>query len=266
MGVALELLTGIVTAPGTTLTALTMASGNSNTVRNTPPDADIRALTAWVDSQGNGILRVRSTKLHDNVQGIRLNHVASEVYPLLDPMFPQKLFPQDTLVLELSGSATAGDIETACLLVYYSDLPGVDARFISADDLKTRLRHIFTVENTLSAGTAGGYSGEEALNAEFDLFKANTDYAILGMITNVECAAIRLRGAETGNLGIGVPGNEANKAENRAFFLWLAERSGLPIIPVINSANKAGILLDCAQDENGSDPTVNTILAELAPA
>jgi len=37
------------------------------------------------------------------------------------------------------------------------------------------------------------------------------------------------------------------------------------MIPVFNSANKAGILIDGAQDENGADVTVQSIFAELAP-
>jgi hypothetical protein len=39
----------------------------------------------------------------------------------------------------------------------------------------------------------------------------------------------------------------------------------MPLIPVFNSANKGGILIDAAQDENGTDVTVNSIFAELSP-
>lgn len=265
MGKALELLTGIVTAPSTTLTALTMSSGNSNTIRNAKEGSDIKLLTAWVDKQTAGVFRIRSPRLHDNVQGIRFSDVASQLTPLIDPRFPQKLVSQDTLTLELSGSATGGDIESAGLLVYYDDLPGVDGRFIDEAALKSRGVHIVTVENTLALGTAGGYSGEEALNAEFDLLRANTDYAMVGYTVTAECAAVRWRGSDFGNLGVGGPGSIGEAWLTQQWFTFLSGATGLPLIPVFNSANRASILVDGVTDENGTDTTVNLILVQLAP-
>ena len=263
---ALELITGFVTGVGTTLTALTMASGNTLTIRNGAPDAKIELIQLWVDSQGSDIGRIRSPQLHDNVQGFRFRHVSGEVDPLLPAGFTQPLKPQDTLVAELAGSATGGDIEHMCMLIHYDDLPGINGRFLSPEDVKGRLQHLLTVENTLSTGTAGGYSGEEAINAEFDLLKANTDYAILGYHVSLECACVRYRGIDFGNLGVGGPGNETDKVTTGRWFEHLSRMVGAPLIPVFNAANAAGVLIDCAQDEDGADPIVTTILAELSPA
>lgn len=264
-GLALELITGFVTAPSTTATAWTMATGNSLTIRNAKLDSKVFLLDAWGDWQTAGMLRIRSPKLHDNVQGIRLQGVASEVYPLLPPTKMQPLIPQDTLTVEQTGSGTAGDIETGAFLVYYEDLPGQSANLITADELAQRAVDVVTVENTLSLGTAGGYSGEEAINAEFDLLKANTDYALIGYTVTAECACVRWRGADTGNLGVGGPGHETNKNVTREWFLRHAMKLGMPMIPVLNSANKAGFLIDGAQDENGTDTTVTSIFVELKP-
>jgi len=74
-----------------------------------------------------------------------------------------------------------------------------------------------------------------------------------------------MRGADVGNLGLGGPGNEVIRELTRKWFLWLSEETGLPLIPVFNSANKGAILIDGAQDENGADTTVTSIFAELAP-
>lgn len=262
---ALEIITGFVTAPGTTFTALTLAAGNSLTIRNTDLETDIRMLNAWSDQQAAGNLRIRSPRLHDNVQGIRLFSVASEVEPLLPMQGPQKLISQDQLTVELTGSAVAGDIETACLLIYYHELPGINARFITPDELNSRGVNVMATENTLALGTLGGYSGEESIVAEFDNFKANVDYALVGYLTSAECACIRWRGSDTGNLGIGGPGNELRKQLTANWFVHLSEMFDLPLIPVFNSANKNAILLDGAQDENGADPTVTSILVQLAP-
>jgi hypothetical protein len=266
MGQALELITGFVTAPSTTFTDWTLASGNSLTVRNAKQESDIFLLNAWADNQTAGTLRIRSPKLHDNVQGIRMGVSASDVVPLMPRRGRQRLFPQDTLTAQQTGSATGGDIETGCMLVYYSDLPGADSRFITPADLKARMRNVFTVENTLSLGTAGGYSGEETINSEFDLFKANVDYALLGYLVSAECAAVRWRGADIGNLGIGGPGNDTNRDLTGNWFVWLSEWYDLPLIPVFSSANRNGILIDGVQDENGTDTTVTSIFAELAAA
>lgn len=265
MPAALELLTGFATAPDTTATAVTMAAGNSSTIRAFDTSKMARLLDAWADVQGAGYVRFRSPKLHDAVQGIRLATTVSDVSPLLPSKGPQRLYTQDTITWEMTGSATAADIETSSMLVFYEDLPGIAARFIGVDELIRRAVNIFTVSNTLALGTAGGYSGEEALNAEFDLGKNNVDYALLGYIVTVECASVRWRGADTGNLGIGGPGNETLRHVTREWFVRLTERFGIPLIPVFNYANKAGILLDGAQDENGADTTVTSIFAELAP-
>jgi hypothetical protein len=265
MGLGLEVISGYVTAPSTTFTAWTMAAGNTLTVRNARLESKVRLLQAWADNQTAGNLRIRSPKLHDNVQGIRLYIVASDTTPRLPNRHNQLLIPQDTLIVEQTGSATSGDIESGCLLVFYEDLPGCDSRLISAEDVYTRGVNTLTVENTLSLGTAGGYSGEEAINAEFDLLKANTDYAIAGYLVSAECACVRWRGADTGNLGIGAPGSDDKPNVTASFFLDLSRLHGLPLVPVFNAANKGGFLIDGMQDENGTDVTLSTILVELAP-
>lgn len=263
---ALELLVGFVTAPSTTFTALGMGAGNTLTVRNAKEGSRARLLAAWADNQTAGQLRIRSPRMHDNVQGMRLHSVASSVYNLLPQGPSEKLFPQDVITAELTGSATSGDIESAAMLVYYDDLPGVEARLIDYPTLMARAKHILTIENTLVLGTAGGYSGEEALNAEIDLLKANVDYAILGYLVSAECVAVRWRGADFGNLGVGGPGNELAPDITSEFFINLSVQHGLPLIPVFNASNKGSILIDGAQDENGTDVLVTTILAELSPA
>jgi hypothetical protein len=264
MGKALELISGFVTAPSTTVTALTMGSGNSSTVRNAPLDSKISLLSAWADNQTAGVLRIKSPRLHDNVQGMRFGVVASEPQPVFPLGMSQKLISQDSLDLGLSGSATAGDIESACMLIYYDNLPGIESRLITAAEAKERAIHIVTVENSLATGTAGGYSGEEALNVEYDLLKANTDYAILGFIVSAECAAVRYRGSDLGNLGVGGPGNDNDQEMTSNWFLTLSEKTGLPLVPVFNSANVDALLIDAVQDENGTDVIVWTILAELS--
>lgn len=260
----LEIIAGRVTAPGAALTALTMNAGNSATIRNTNNQGDIKLLTAWNKNQTSGIMRIRSPRLHDNVQGIRMGALSGAQVPPLFSRWPQNLISQDNLTLELSGSATAGDIEMMALLVLYSDLPGIDGRFIGITDLMARAVNIVGVENTIATTATGDWGGEEAINAEYDLLKANTDYALLGYVVSASAGAVRWRGVDTGNLGVGGPCLEVNGSFTRDWFIRLSEAFQLPLIPVFNSANKAGILIDAMQDENGADITVQSIFAELA--
>jgi hypothetical protein len=261
---ALELISGYVTAPDTTITGLTMCSNNSKTVRNAPLDSMVRLLSAWATSQTAGILQIRSPRLHDNVDGIQFNTVADNNKILFPLGANQKLVSQDVLSIGLSGSATAGDIEMASLLIYYDDLPGVEGRFINAEELKSRTKQIMSVTNTLALSTTGDYTGSEAINAEEDNFKANTDYALIGYQVSAQCGCVRWSGSDIGNLGVGGPGNAADNDATSTWFKKLSEEFGLSLIPVFNSANKGAILIDGQQDEDGADVTVNSIFAELA--
>ncbi len=263
MGKALEMLNGFVTAPSTTLTALTMGAGDTLVVRNAPLDSSIMLVQAWQDNQTAGVLRIRSPRLHDNVEGIRLDASASEVKPLLPRRIVQPLIPQDTLTVQLSGSATGGDIESAALLLFYENLPGISARLIDVATLLANMLNLVSIENTLALGTGGGYSGEEALTAEFDQLKANTDYALLGYLVDAECASVGWRGSDTGNVRVGGPGDELGRDYTRTWFYDLARDYQMPMIPVFNSANKDAILVDGVQDENGTDITVTSIFAQL---
>lgn len=263
MGKALELISGFNTAPSTTLTALTMAGTDSLTVRNFNDPAKAFILTNWTDSQGIGQFQIRSPRMHDNVQGITIGTQIAEPRPLMPVGSKQRIFSQDTLTALLSGSATAGDIETGCFLNYYEDLPGIEARLIDGNELDDRIEDIMISTNTLSTGTAGGYSGSEAINAEVDNWKANRDYALIGYQCTIQCAAVRWQGSDVGNLGVGGPGHALDKDLTGNWFRMISDMFRLPLIPVFNAANKQSILISCAQDENGADPLVTSIFALL---
>lgn len=260
---AMELVSGYVTAPDTTITQLTMCTGNSKTVRNAELDSKILLLTAWSTNQTAGILQIRSPRLHDNVDGIQFNNVADNNKLLIPLGCSQDLISQDVLSIGLSGSATAGDIEMASLLIYYPDLPGVEGRFIDVDELKSRTKNIMTVTNTIALTTSGNYTGSEAINVEEDNFKANTDYALIGYQVSAQCGCVRWIGSDIGNIGVGGPGNANDNDQTQSWFKNLSSAFDLPLIPVFNSANKGAILIDGQQDEDGADVTVNSIFAEL---
>jgi hypothetical protein len=265
MGNAMDTLLGGVTAPGTTLTALTMASGDSLTVRNFDIAKKAYLLDMWAFNNVAGIVRLRSPRLHDNVQGIRFRSTVATPIPLLESRAPQTLIAQDALIAEQSGSAVAGEIESTVMQIWYDDLPGVAGRFIDAAALRARYRNTVTVEVTITTGSTIGYGTAAAFNTNFDLLKANTDYAVLGAHADVVCTLMTLKGADTGNLRVAIPGPVTTPHLTDSWFVRTSERTGIKCIPVINSANKAGTFAEAWIDDEAGTVNANYVLAELAP-
>jgi len=264
MGKALQVINGFVTAPSTTFTAWTLATGDSLTVRNAKDGTMVRLLNMWAVNQSAGALRVRSALLHDDVIGIEHVIPVDNAQLMMALGSYQRLQPQDTLTVTQTGSATASDIEMGTLLVQYDDLPGADARLVRWSDIKGRIESYYSPNNTLATGTGRGYSGEEAINAEDDQFKNNRDYAILGYTVSAQVGCIGYRGSDTGNLRVGGPANVNLNFLTAEWFKMLAIAYDLPLIPVFNASNKGSLLVDTTQDEDGADVTVSHNLALIA--
>src|SRR5882672_4712976 len=263
-GKALEVIAGQVTAPGATLTTLTMNSGDSATVRNADLSSMIAMLAFGANNNAAGIMTIRSPKLHDNVQGIRNRIPAGSNQPLMVPGTYEMLWPQDNLTLQLSGSAVGGQLEQAWFLNYYSDLPGSASHLIGITELQQRWVHEWTTEVPVAPGGAGGYSGAVAINSTFDNFKANTDYALLGWYVDVLTSVVGFRSPDFANLRVGGPGLLSARWITGRWFYHLSQHLNLPLIPVFNAANKASTIVDVMANQAGAAVNVTAVLVELA--
>jgi len=262
MGRAIELITAQATAPGASFAAMSAVTGNSFTVRDTGRPVSMVALFAT--KQAVGITRIVSPVMHDTSVGLQIAGLADTSLMIFED-YPQPMFPQDTPTVTCTGSATAGDIEQTSWLNVYDDLPGIDGRFLEWQSVARRIRNLFTNTITISTGTSGGYSGSVAVNSAQDQFKANTDYALLGyQVNSSACHAVRFSGPDWGNLGVGGPGYRADRANRTdSWFVDLSKAFGR-CIPVMSSVNKSLTTIDAATNENGTDPIVTTVWAELA--
>lgn len=263
MGAGLDTITGQTTAPGSTITALTAATGDSFQVRNSNLAKRTLLIGAWARNQGAGVLEIKSPKLHDNTRAMRFRVTTTDVFPLFPLGQMQALYPQDTLTVSLSGSSSSGKIEQASLLVYYEDLAGADGQFIDAPTVSKRLKHIFAVETAITPGTSGNYSGGAAINASFDTFIANSPYALLGYHVDAECCSVCFHGVDTANMRVSGPGLTTLRHLTGNWFARLSNATGIPLIPVFNSSNKAGITVDVAQNDGGAAVNVTSIFALL---
>lgn len=261
MGAALQILSGRATNPGAVITAVTMNTGDTNTVRSFPFGSKAYIEQAWAMGATAGLIRIRSPRLHDVSQGIRLRYTASNPAPLLPEYARQDLYPQDQLTLELTGGAAEVDVMAA--LVYYDDLPGISSQLASWDQISPRVVNLAGVEcNITTGGTAGQYGGSQALNANFDTLKRNVQYAVLGYEVDAACGVVGLTGPDLGNLRVGGPGSTRSEMTS-GWFCDLSAREGKPTIPVLNSANVANTTVDIATPATGATVNVTFVLAEL---
>jgi len=262
MGRAMEVLSGRITNQAA-FTAWTMNTGDSLAIRSFPFDSGKALLEdAWALSATAGTLRVRSPRLHDNVQGIRMGIAASDPRPLLPDWFEQPLYPQDALIVEQLGGGAETDV--ASLFLYYENVPGVNARLADWPSVQAVMRNLLTVEvSPISSATAGDYGAGRAINADFDLLKANVDYAVLGYITPASVCTVGIRSVDFGNLRVGGPGH-IQRDETRDWFVRQSIFSGRPMIPIFNAANKGATLVDVTDTAVSTTRTVQIILAELS--
>lgn len=262
MGTALETVGATITNPGTTVTNAAASSGDSLTVRSFDfaSGAFLEALAA--KSSTAGVVRVTSPRLHDQVQGIRYQFKTSDNRNLMCEYASQRLFPQDDLTVALSGAAAAE--ATSMLTLYYNDLPGVSSRLAMWEQVQARIVNVLTQEVNVDAiTTAGEWSAGTAIDSDFDLLKANVDYAVLGFVADTERIAYAIRGSDTGNLRVGAPGID-DEGETRSWFVNQSLKTGRAHIPVINAANKSSTLVFQLDDTAAAAVDLGLVLAELS--
>lgn len=266
MGRAIEVVAGFATNPGATLTTLTPSTNTSFTVRGTDTSKNAWLGTGWAFNATAGEFVIKSPRLHDNVQGVRNRVTAALTAPLFNtpfnPMARQRLFAQDNLTVQISGGGA--ELDCGAVLIYYEDLAGVAGRFVDYPTVLSKGINLVTAEVTVTAVATGNFGGAVAINSTFDTLKANTDYAILGGMTDTRGTAVGITGVDLGNLRVGFPAEPSLRDVTNNWFIGLANSLGLPAIPVINSANKAAITIDVETNGAGGTYIVNLTLLEMA--
>jgi hypothetical protein len=251
-----------VAATGGVFVAGTGYTGQSTTVRNTALGSKVQLEGLWGINTTTDIIRVRSPRLHDNVQGIRYQTPAGVQANLIGYNPETPLVPQDQLVVEASNATTEND--SVYLNISYGSLPGSDGNYATWDQIKPRIVDIMTQEVTPGAPVAANqWSAGVALNSSFDLMKANTWYALLGYTVNVQVGAVAIQGPDTGGLKVGGTGL-LNPIETREWFINTSNASAEPGIPVINSANKAGTFVYIGSNLAAYAGIIDLLFAELS--
>lgn len=254
---------------GTNPESLSAGSGDSLVIPNFTPGSRAWMIEAWAGVSAHAAdFQIRSPSFHDNTRGIRL---AYDFNPTLsgadgDPSFllpyyvRQPLRASDTLTVEVIGTAT--DNVDLAFLAYYEDLPGADQRLVSWAEVESRLINYVGIKVAVTAGASGDYGTARALNADDDRLIANTDYAILGITSQLPATLVTLTGPETSGRPIGQPLSWYSR-EASGFFVDISLRYGLPLIPVVNSNNKGNILLKAAASGGAIATAATVLMAQL---
>jgi len=246
-------------------TRLTMFGEDSNVIRNFKSGSKAYLLQSWIESEANGndaygILR--SPRLHDNVNGIQ--YVSQSLsLGLYGKM--QSLVAQDNLNLFTGVAVGAGVYDLHHHLIYYEDLPQAMGKYATWDDIKDKMGQIMTIKHTITPTDEEDYSAGEVVTTDQDEFDALKDYAFLGFVTMTldydGCAF--LRGHDTGNLRIGLPMINQPRVNWELPFVQLAKSTGLPVIPIINAANKDNTFVDMCTTETQDEWTFFSYWAQL---
>jgi hypothetical protein len=261
MGLAIDTIVGAATNPSTTVTAVTMNSGDSATVRNASPNSPVYLDELYRQGVTEGYVRFRSPLLHDMVQGIRFTPSETPTRRLLPPWVDQLLRPQDPITFEVSGGSA--EVDAVAANIWYGDLGGAAARIHSLGDIAGLIKNIKPLEvDWTSAGTAANWVDTVITTTE-NLLHANTDYAVLGYITDTASLVVGVKGIDTSNLRICGPGVTASEV-TQDWFVRQAQWTGRPYIPVFNSANQGSVYVTGAAVATGSAIKTSLILAELS--
>ena len=268
MGYGIETVAGILTnAASTGAQAMTAASTQSFNIRaaasNTSP---VTLETVWADFQDQGDVRIRSPRMHDTANALRVATIPSYFGALLDEYFEQPLFSQDNLTVEgyFTVAPTVNHISLAFLQIYYDDVPGIAANYRPWSGVQPNIVDYLAVPvSATSNATAGQWGAGVAINSSVDVFKANTSYALLGYIAPVAFGAWSIQGVDVGNLQVGGPG-VANPIDTRRWFAYQELQSGKPSIPIINSQNKGNTLVYVSDRTLSTAFEITLLFAQLS--
>lgn len=239
--------------------SLAIRSSNGN------PSAQLFGLWAMMGIAAD--LAIFSPRMHDDVHGIQTRVQVSKTDPVYDYDFQQPMYSQDTPTVQSTfGSAPGSSVaEQAGYNIYYTDLPGISANLMSWAQVEPQIISFYGVKvSCVSSATAGALGAGSAINSVYDNFKANSKYALLGYNVNVECGNVSIQGSDTGNLQVGGPGSIA-EIETRRYFCDISQATGLALIPVINSANKASTNVFVSHTTASTTVIVDLLFAYLGP-
>jgi hypothetical protein len=256
---AVQLVSTFFTAVGAGTSIVSPSPGDIVTVPSfSNPSGRLEQI--WASGATVDFIRVRSPRLHDANQGLRIWIGGNPRRRLLPWGMDETLYSSDTPIVEID--ATGAGSNGLCMQYAFDDLPGVQPRLASWAEVQPRILHVMGCEVDVTSGAIGAYGASAALNSVFDNFEAGADYALLGYTLSVACLAIAVTGKDTGNLKIGGPG-DTDAFQTSDYFIRQSNESGRARIPIIAANNRASTILQNVDIAAATATKVTLLLAQL---
>lgn len=259
MGAAI-VLQGAFATNATAFASSTISPGDSFNIKNfySPDYANLEFLIRG--STTGGGMRVLSPLLHDNVTGLTFYDSENPAVRTVPWAGAQPVQPGDLLTVNLQGGSA--ETTVGAWSVYYSNLPGANARLHSPGDIVGNVQNLKLMEvDVTSSGTIGTWVDTLCTVTE-DQLKANKDYAILGYLTNPSLTVVAVKGDMTSNFRIGGPGTSTSIATD-SFFVDASNMFGTPHIPVFNANDATNTYVSCLANTTSVSAKVTLVLAQL---
>jgi hypothetical protein len=249
--------------------ALTAATGDTLNVPAFTPGARAGLVEVWGGISAHaGEFDIRSPNFADNIRGLRM---AQQFNPTLsgadgNPQLltgryvVQPLYPSDTLIAEVNGTAT--DNVGMGFLSFYQDLPGCDMQLESWAAIEPRIVNTLGIRVSVTAGATGDYGTALNFTSSDDRLVANTTYAILGATSQLPCTTLAMSGPETSNRFLGLPLHWDQRI-SADWFVNVAKQYNIPSIPTLNGSNKAQWQIKAADAATNVATAATIQLAEL---
>lgn len=245
---AIGITAGTVTNSGDSLSVRSFASGYA------------RLESAFIQGSGAQNGRITSPRFHDNVTGLTFDsgEVPTEF------VFPrdtgQPLYSSDTLAV--SASAAASSDTLVALLNYYSDIEGIDANFLTWEQVKARIVNLKTIPVAVTNSATPGTWTDTVITTTENQLKADYSYALLGVMTAASLCCVGLKGPATGNLRVCAPGS-TETLDITSYFIEMGLRQGTPHIPVFKANDRNNTFVSTASNAASTATTVTLITAQL---
>jgi maltose-binding protein MalE len=163
--------------------------------------------------------------------------------------------------MEGTGESAAYDLVT--MTRYYSNFAGSAMQLYSWGMIAPLIVNLYEVE-IATASTATPTAWEDTvITTTENLLKANTDHAVLGYTCDTALGGIALKGSDTSSFRYGGPGI-VNSPWTPNYFKRIGDMTGLPAIPVFNSANIFNTFVSTIDTGVSTASNVTLHLAQLA--
>jgi hypothetical protein len=261
MSRVLRSFAGFFTAAGAGTNPATLVAGGTGTLAvDAFSSGNCYLEQLWAAGATTDFVRVRSPRMHDANQGLRLVTGATQRTNLLPWGLDAQVYSSDVPVFEIDATGAGSGV--ICGTYGYDNLGQGQSTLATWDEIQPRIKDVMANQFAVTAGAIGSWGAGVTLNNATDNLKADNSYALLGYACSVGVAAFAINGTDTGNFDIAFPGDPDSR-ETRNYFINLSVNSGRASIPVIQANNRAGTIIKSTDAAAATVSQVSLIMARL---